>query len=386
MGIHVDFSSAARVLFGSGCILEAVDVIAGFPQPILLVMGSGNEPSQHVESLLSSRGLKYQVFRVVHEPSVELVQEGVRLVHSIKAGVIVGLGGGSALDTAKAIAGMGNNPGELLDYLEVIGGGKQLAFPSLPMAAIPTTAGTGTEVTRNAVLTVTGRRVKVSLRSPYLLPRLAVVDPGLTLSLPPRITATTGMDALTQVIEPFVSIRANPMVDGFCREGITRIGRSLLTAYRHGNNLQAREDMSYASLMGGLALANSGLGAVHGFAAPLGGMYAAAHGALCARLLAPVIRVNLGALRRREPGSETLAKYHEVARLITGRSRAKEDDLVNWVENLCEAMQIPKLREFGIRQDEFDEIAQKAQAASSMKANPIRLETAELLNILAMAY
>src|SRR5208282_5705063 len=227
-------------------------------------------------------------------------------------------GGGSAIDAAKAIAAMLTNKGELLDYVEIIGRGKPLTQPSAPFIAVPTTAGTGSEVTRNAVLASPEHRVKVSLRSPLMLPRVAVVDPELTYALPPAITASTGLDALTQLIEPFVCARANPMVDALCIEGIRRAARSLREVVHQNPGKSAREDMALASLFGGIALANAGLGAVHGFAGPMGGMFAAPHGALCAALLPGVMAANVAALRRRQPGGEGLRRYDEIARLLTG--------------------------------------------------------------------
>ena len=205
----------------------------------------------------------------------------------------------------------------MLDYLEIVGRGKALANRSAPFIAIPTTAGTGAEVTRNAVLASPEHQIKVSLRSPHLLPRLAVIDPELTYDLPPALTASTGLDALTQLIEPYVCLRANPMTDGDCVEGIHRVARSLREAVFNGQNKSAREDMAMASLFGGLALANAGLGAVHGFAGPIGGVFPAPHGAICAALLPQVMAANLRALRQREPDSLRCA-VTRVATLLTG--------------------------------------------------------------------
>jgi alcohol dehydrogenase class IV len=325
------------------------------------------------------------VFQVAHEPTVDLVQRGVRLAHAVGTQVVVGFGGGSAIDTAKAIAGLVTNPGPVLDYLEVVGRGIPLKSPALPLVAIPTTAGTGSEVTRNAVLAVPEQKVKVSLRSILLMPRLAVIDPELTYTMPPAVTASTGMDALTQVVEPFVSTRANPMVDSLCREGMLRAGRSLLKAYQNGEDSEAREDMSYTSLMGGLALANAGLGAVHGFAAPLGGLYPAAHGVLCARLLGPVVRINYQALLARYPGHPVLGKYAEAARLVMGSSADSVEVWADWIEDLCQKMEIPRLGDLGLKQEAFGEIVERASVASSMQANPVRLEGDELAKILSLA-
>jgi alcohol dehydrogenase class IV len=220
--------------------------------------------------MLSTLGIPFTEFQVHGEPTIDVVREGTKAARGCE--MILGLGGGSVLDTGKAIAALATNPGDVIDYLEVIGKGQPLIHASLPYLAIPTTAGTGAEVTRNAVLESPEQNIKVSLRSPWMLPRLALVDPELTYQLPPDITASSGLDALTQLIEPFVSFKANPMTDAICREGMGHAARSLRRACETSADKASREGMSIASLFGGLALANAALGAVHGFAGPLGGM------------------------------------------------------------------------------------------------------------------
>jgi alcohol dehydrogenase class IV len=296
------------------------------------------------------------------------------------------MGGGSALDAGKAIAAIAANGGELLDYLEIIGRGQALAKAPLPCIAIPTTAGTGSEVTRNAVLASPAHRAKVSLRSPLMLPKVALVDPELTWDLPPAITASTGLDALTQLIEPYVCSRANPMTDALCIEGIRRAAASLRTAVADGRNATAREDMALASLFGGIALANAGLGAVHGLAGPIGGMFPAPHGAVCATLLPLVMAKNLRALQQRQPTSDALRRYEEVARLLTGTATASADDGVAWVRQLVADLKIPPLRTYGITTQDTAELIERAGKASSMKANPILLTGEELAEILAQAW
>jgi alcohol dehydrogenase class IV len=349
------------------------------------VTGKGAADPTVLLAQLHGKGVAHQVFTVSGEPTTASVQEGITLARAYSCDLVIGFGGGSCLDTAKAIAIMLTNPGELFDYLEVIGRGKTLSRPSTPVIAIPTTAGTGTEVTRNAVLASPEQKVKASLRSPFMLPRVALVDPELTFSLPPPVTASTGMDALAQVVEPFVSIRANPLVDAFCREGMRRGGRSLLRAYQHGDDRNAREDMALTSLYGGLALANAGLGAVHGFAAPLGGMFTAPHGAVCARLLPPVMKINIQALLGREPENPAVSRYQEAAQILTGDPKAGLDEGIRWVEALVEALGIPRLREYGVTLVNLPVLVQKGAVASSMQANPIRLTPDELQIILEMA-
>jgi alcohol dehydrogenase class IV len=293
------------------------------------------------------------------------------------------MGGGSALDAGKAIAAMLANPGDLLDYLEVIGRGRPLPNAAAPCIAIPTTAGTGSEVTRNAVLASPGHRVKASLRSAGMLPRLAVVDPELTLGLPPAITASTGLDALTQLIEPYVSVKSNPMTDALCVEGIRRAARALPQAWANGNDREARAEMSWASLVGGMALANAGLGAVHGFAAPVGGMWPAPHGAVCAAVLPHAMEVNVRAVRSRALGK--LSRFEEVARLVTGDSGATAEDGVAWIADLVRRLEIPPLRSYGVSREDVDLLVEKASRASSMKGNAVELTVEELREIISRA-
>jgi alcohol dehydrogenase class IV len=289
------------------------------------------------------------------------------------------------MDTGKAVSVMLSNPGDLFDYLEIVGEGYAFKNPSVPFIAIPTTAGTGSEVTRNAVIGIPDQHLKVSLRSPLMLPRYAIVDPELTYSLPPDITAQTGLDALTQLIEPFVCNTPTPLTDAVCRDGIPRIARSLLAAYGNGRDNYAREDMSLASMFGGIALANARLGAVHGLASPIGGMIPAPHGALCARLLPIVMKANLDALRNIQTDSPAMVRYSEVAKLLTGDSTAIPEDGVEWIWNLCHAMKILPLAEFGLKASLFSEIVSQAQKNSSMKGNPILLTDRELTDILVKA-
>jgi alcohol dehydrogenase class IV len=334
---------------------------------------------------LSAAGVSYGTFAVSGEPTLGLVEDGVRQLQVEQADMVISIGGGSVVDAGKAIAALVTNPGELCDYLEVIGKAKALEKPSLPFIAIPTTAGTGAEVTRNSVLASPEHRIKASLRSPLLLPKLAVVDPELTLGLPAALTATTGLDALTQLIEPFVSCRGNPLTDGLCREGLIRAARSLRRTCEQPTDLAAREDMALASLFSGLALANSGLGSVHGFAASIGGMFPAPHGAVCAALLPHAMEVNLRALRQREPQSEALARYTAIAHLLTGRPGASANDGVQWVRSLCADLQIPPLRTYGIAQAASTALCHKAGQSSSMKGNPLPLTPEELREVLERA-
>jgi alcohol dehydrogenase class IV len=377
-----EFATATRILFGPGKRREAVPLMAEMGKRALLVTGTAPRVVDEFDAALRDRGVTTTTFGVSGEPTIEMVADATSMARSIGVDLVVSLGGGSAIDAGKAVAAMLANGGELLDYVEVIGGGKPITKPSVPYVAVPTTAGTGSEVTRNAVLASHEHRVKVSLRSPLMLARLAVVDPELTLTVPPAVTASTGLDALTQLIEPYVCNAPNPLTDAICREGIPRAARSLRRAFEDGSDAAAREDMAVASLFGGLALANAKLGAVHGLAAPLGGMFPAPHGAVCARLLPLVMRTNVRALESRAPESLPLRRYAEIARLLTGDLSATADDGAAWVEDLCANLAIPPLSNYGLSRAGIPDVVSQAARASSMKGNPIPLTDGEVSDIL----
>jgi|YNPBryantNP2012_1023418.scaffolds.fasta_scaffold02735_4 alcohol dehydrogenase class IV len=383
--MRFEFATAGRILFGPGTLKEAGPAAAGMGRRALVVTGRSSDRAGPLLAALAAAGVAHIVFPIAAEPTTDMIRDGHRLARAEACDLVIGFGGGSAIDAAKAIATLVANGGDPLDYMEGIGAGKPLTRPALPIIAVPTTAGTGAEVTRNAVIASPEHRVKASLRSPHMLPRLALVDPELTHSLPPEVTAATGLDALTQLIEPFVSHRANPLTDAFCREGIGRAARSLRRAWAHGDDAAAREDMALASLLGGLALANAGLGAVHGIAAPLCGMFPAPHGAACAALLPHVMAANIRALRARQPDHPALIRYVELARLLTGRSDATADDGVGWIAALCRDLGVRGLAAHGVAPADFPVLAAKAMQASSMKANPIALTEEELWAILKEA-
>jgi alcohol dehydrogenase class IV len=383
--MRFEFATATRIIFGAGAAREAGALAKDFGRRALVVTGRNTERAHFLLDSLRSNGVDWVLFPTTGEPAIDTVEQGVAAAEGENCDLVVSLGGGSALDTGKAIAAMLTNSGDVLDYLEVIGGAKALTEPPAPFIAIPTTAGTGSEVTRNAVLASPPHRVKVSLRSPLMLAKIALVDPELTDGLPPALTASTGMDALTQLIEPYVSCRANALTDALCVEGIQRVARSLRIAFEDGPHPAARQDMAVASLFGGLALANAGLGAVHGLAGAIGGMTDAPHGAICAALLADVIAANISALRERAPESESMHRYQAVARLLTGNSMATADDGVDWVRQLTHDLRVPPLGGYGLRPSDAAEVMAKAARASSLKANPIVLLPAELEAILHRA-
>ena len=380
-----EFQTAGRIRFGCGEAARIGETAASFGRRVLFVTGRDTSRWAHLRARLGAYGMASIVFKVDAEPHVEMIENAVATARDAACDLVVAVGGGSVIDAGKAVAVMLANPGDLMDYLEVVGRGQALSRPSKPCIVLPTTAGTGAEVTRNAVLSAPAHKVKVSLRSPYMMPSLAIVDPELTLTMPPPVTAGTGMDALTQLIEALTSSKANALTDGICREGIPQAARHLARAFEDGADLEARKGMSLASLFGGLALANAGLGAVHGFAGPLGGMLHAPHGMICAALLPAVMTANAAALRDQAPDAPALARYREVAGLITGRPDAGIDDGIEWIRRLVVRMELPGLKTLGLNERDIDEAVAKARRASSMKGNPVALSPKALEGILETA-
>jgi alcohol dehydrogenase class IV len=380
-----EFATATQIVFGSGSRHTLPARIRQEGTRALVV--TGHDPGRH-EALLEAvraAGVVMTTWPLAHEPALDDARAVIRLVRDEGTEVVVGIGGGSVIDLGKAAAALVTTGGDPLDYLEVIGRGQPLVEAPLPFIAVPTTAGAGAEVTRNAVLASPHDGVKASLRSPLMLPRLAVVDPELTLTLSPDITAATGMDALAQLLEPYVSVRANPITDPLCLDGLARVARSLRRAWTDGADLEARTDMALAALFGGLALANAGLGAVHGFAAAIGGQFVAPHGAVCAALLPGVVRANIRALAERAPASPAIARYATAARVVTGDAGATAEGLIEWLERLRSDLLIPALGAYGIGTADAEPLVGAAIGASSMKANPIGLEAPELHQVLASA-
>jgi alcohol dehydrogenase class IV len=377
-----EFATAARIVAGPGRAAELPGLLAGLGSRVLVCTGAN--PGRHAD-LLASLDLPAAMFAVPGEPTIDLARAGAAAAREHGADVVAAIGGGSVIDLGKAVAILLGNGGDPLDYLEVVGSGQKITRPAVPCVAVPTTAGTGAEVTANAVLTSPEHGLKASLRSPLMLPRVALVDPRLTLSCPPAVTAASGLDALTQCLEPFVSIRANPLTDGLAAEGLRRAACGLRAAYADGGDLGARTDMATCSLLGGMALANAKLGAVHGLAGVVGGTAAVPHGVACAALLAPVVEANVRALRSVDPGDPALGRYAEVARLLTGRPTASIEYGVAWIRETIDLLRIPGLATFGIGPERADDIAAKAAASSSMQGNPIALSRSELKAIVLQA-
>ena len=379
--VRFDLAVPGDIRFGAGRVSEVPGALADLgASRVLVVTGRTTSRADAIRWALNEANTSSVVFGVTSEPSIERVRAAVDLLLETGCDAVLGFGGGSPLDVAKAVAVLATSGTDPLEHLEVIGAGRPIERPGLPCIAVPTTAGTGSEVTRNSVLS--GRGVKASLRSPLLLPKVALVDPDLLVGVPKPTIAASGMDALSQLIEPLLSQRANPFTDALAREGIRRSARSLRRAYEDGmEDPGVREDLAMASLFSGICLANSGLGAVHGLAAAAGARLSAPHGAVCAAVLAAAIDVNLRALRDRAPDHQAVQRITEVATLFTGRPDATAEDAISWLQELTAVLSIPGLASYGLAEAEIDAVVAAGQKASSMRGNPIDLGDQEVSEI-----
>lgn len=384
-----EFATAGKIIFRSGAVLDLPELAKKWGEHVMLIFGSKPERHKAIQDSLGKAGFSVMVKSVSEEPSVQCVLEIVEAIRQQNSNVVIGIGGGSVIDAGKAAAILANNPGDIMDYLEVVGAGKTLPQISLPYIAVPTTAGTGAEVTKNAVITVPERGVKVSLRSPYMFPTLAIVDPNLTMGCSEATTQSCAFDALCHLAEAFVSKKATPLTDGFCRTGLSKIGAPLVDVWEDPGAKNERQVLSMCSLLGGLALANGGLGAVHGFAGVIGGMYHAAHGAICGALLASVFAMNITIAqdRPKDPTAvETLGRMRELARLFSGNAVATPDQFVSDINTIRKKQSAPGLEALGVKREDFPDIIEKSSHASSMKGNPFILTTEQLLTVLDKAF
>lgn len=384
-----EFRSPPRIVFGRGALGRIGEIASSMGSRAMVVRGGrhldGSRTMVRVTELLGSACVEWSGFTVRGEPDVGIVDRAAAEARERGCDHVIGLGGGSAMDAAKAVAGLLANGGAALDYMEVVGSGRPLERPAAPLVAVPTTAGTGTEVTKNAVITSREHGYKASMRSPHLIPRVALVDPALTDSMPPRVSAATGLDALTQLVESYTTRKANPVTDALATQGIGLAARSLVRACTSGDP-EARDDMALASLLSGLCLANSGLGAVHGFAAPLGAAFPVPHGVACAALLPHVMEANVAALRSADTGSPALARYARVGTILTGeRGEGAPDAGVSHVAGLVRELEIPPLSSYGVATGDVDTLVERALGASSMKGNPVELGREALASALGRA-
>ena len=383
--MNFEFVTANRIIVKTNGLSDLEHLIQPYGERVLLVARRNAQATKDAQSYLENAQKSVEVIYVKGEPSLQQLSKNVDFARAGNFDVVVGIGGGSVIDMGKMIAALITNTKPIMDYLEVIGQAMPLTKQPKPYIAIPTTSGTGAEVTKNGVVSSAKHKVKVSLRSPMMFADIVIIDASLTLSLPRYVTASTGMDALTQNIEPYVSNQANPITDAFAKAGIQHIGRSLKRAYDEPTNLKAREAMALGSLMGGLALANAKLGAVHGFAAVLGGMYDINHGVVCALLLPHVMRANVDALQASDDQHPILKRYQEVAVLLTNNQNASIEDGIDFVFDLVKHCQIPSLASFNIPAADDAIIIEKAKNSSSMKGNPIMLTEVQLQSILENA-
>jgi alcohol dehydrogenase class IV len=380
--MNFEFYTASRIVFGEGSVEQAGIIASEMGKNALIVLGGGSLRKNGVVGRLvenlGSCGVKVNFYEgVSKEPEVETVDEGVEIAVRCKADLIIGIGGGSVIDTAKAISGVASNGGSVKDYLEGVGTGREITKPALPYIAIPTTAGTGAEVTKNAVISSSAEKFKKSIRSQYLIPRAAIVDPVLTLDLPPAITAACGMDALAQLIEPYISKKAKPFADALAIYGIPLVARSLAKAVDNGRDIEARTDMCLASLLSGCALANSGLGAAHGIAASLGANFGVPHGLACGILLPHIMKINM---------KSNPVKFASIGEALTGRRFADREEAgeagVDFVRELARRIGIPaNLKQFGIKPSDIKDLVIGSKG-SSMSGNPVELGDEELAGLL----
>lgn len=376
-----NFSTAGRIVFGDGAADQLRDEVKKFGERAFVITGNHtNAEESPLKELRELAGV--EIWRSSGEPSVEGVRAAVAAARQAKPNVIVALGGGSVIDTAKSVGILLRNEGDLMDYLEIVGRGQTLAARTVPVIALPTTSGTGAEVTANAPIYSPEHKLKASLRSPAMIPAVAIVDPILTISGPPAVTASSGLDALTQCIEPFTSGKANALTDILAQEGLRRAAHGLREAYADGSNRQARENMAFASLLGGLSLANAKLGAAHGIAAPVGGMTGAPHGNVCAAVLAQCCEANIKAMKERDPDNPAIARYDIVGQLLTGNPNASAEDGVEWIRETVSMLGVGGLASLGLTKDQLDAATKAAMNASSMKGNPIVLTYDEVHAIL----
>lgn len=377
------FMTASEILFGRGQAAQAAGRVAALGRRVLLVHGATPQRAEWLRIALSDAGAEVGGFAVPTEPDVTQIEAGLALARTMRAEVVVALGGGAVIDAGKAIAAMVPATRPMIDHLEVVGKGLPLDAAPLPLVAMPTTAGTGAEVTRNAVIAAPAEGRKVSLRDPRMLPRLAIVDPALTDDCPRAITLASGLDAITQVIEPYVSTRANAMTDALCRDAIPR-GLAALRRLMEAEDAAARDEIAWVSLCGGIALANAGLGAVHGLAGPLGGLSKAAHGAICGALLPHVILAN----RQAVTDAAAAARLDDVGRWIAtafGKPDASLADGCAALAGWSRAAGLPGLTQLGITAEIRTKAAIAAATSSSMKANPAALSAATLAKVMAAA-
>jgi alcohol dehydrogenase class IV len=380
--LNFEFFTVPKIIFGSERFYEIKTIERQYASNYLIVSGGSSLHKagkiKELETQLRQVGLSFQHYTgIVNEPGPDTVDKGVELAKDKNCDGVIAIGGGSVIDTGKAIAGLMTNEGSIKDYLEGVGIGRKMVQDPAPLIAIPTTAGTGSEVTKNAVITCPIEKYKKSFRDHRLLPKVALLDPSLTLSLPPYNTATSGMDALTQLIESYVSKKSQPIPEALAIYGIGLVSKSLIKAYSNGQDLKARESMAMASLLSGICLANSGLGAAHGIAAALGCHYGIPHGLACAILLPYVMEYNMEA---------QLEKFAEIGRILVDKDiddpRQAAERGIEYIKSISCKMNIPSdLKGFSISPQDLPMLAESSRG-SSMSGNPVDMTDEDSINLL----
>ncbi|MCE6953244.1 iron-containing alcohol dehydrogenase [Cereibacter sphaeroides] len=374
-------TAPGRILFGRGEAARAAGLIAALDDRVLLVHGATSARAAWLVEALTEAGAEVLSLGCAGEPDLATLEDALAEARPFRPGVVAGIGGGAALDLAKALAALVPAPDGPMEHLEVVGRGRPLVAAPLPFVALPTTAGTGTEATRNAVIGVPEHRRKVSLRDERMLARVAIVDPALTDGCPRGVTLASGLDAVTQVIEPFVSSRATPFTDALTRPAIGS-GLAALIRLMRAEDAAARDEIAWVSLCGGLALANGGLGAVHGLAGVIGGVTGGAHGAICGTLLGPILRANLQAAA---PGSAARARLTEVCAILAGALAVPAAEAPEALSDWAGRMGLPRLADMGLGPGDHLPVAEASLASSSMKGNPVGLPVSALVEAMRQA-
>lgn len=374
------FMTSTRIIFGEGALQSSLSILNQFGYSVLLVTGQDPERSSPIIQYLKNQSMRYQHVAINGEPNITMVEETAVLGRKFKPDMVVAIGGGSVIDMGKALAAVIPNQGDVYDYVEVVGRNVPLKTKPIPLIVIPTTASSGSEVTKNAVLKSGQDRVKVSLRSPDMLADVAIVDPTLTYGTDAYTSGRGAMDAFTHLMEAYVCGDPNPLTDMVCEEGLRRLSPSIIAACKQDDH-KARADLSFAAMLGGMAITNAKLGAAHGLASALGGKLNAPHSVISGRLAPFVMSENINEAKA-AGRSDILNRYRRIAQIVTGRTNAHIEDSVLWVQMVLDKLALPHLSEFGVCSTSFEQVAQDALQSVAIKGNPLPLNEERLIHIL----
>ncbi|NAW68001.1 iron-containing alcohol dehydrogenase [Vibrio sp. V27_P1S3P104] len=374
------FMTSNRIVFGEGVLQNSLSMINQYGYSVLLVSGKNLQRAQTVTQYLQQQHMRYQHIAIHGEPNITMVEEAAMAGRRFQPQVVVAIGGGSVLDMGKALAAIIPNQGNVYDYVEVVGRNVPLKTKPLPFIAIPTTASTGSEVTKNAVLKSGQDKVKVSLRSPDMLAAVAIIDPSLTYGTDSYTSGRGAMDAFTHLMEAYVCGEPNPLTDMICEEGLRRLARSTVAACCR-DEPSARSDLSFAAMLGGMAITNAKLGAAHGLASALGGKLDAPHSVITARLAPYVMRENINAAKQ-EKRHDIMQRYYRISQILTKRKNVNIEDGILWVQMMLDKLKLPTLAQFGVCTTSFEQVAQDALRSQAIKGNPLPLTHARLVYIL----